>query len=87
MQEHRNPAGAAEGPSRHLLSDGPLPFGELVLGQAHYNEFVCSKSTASWLRTGGMTHIDGKRVNLQIKDECVGGHNVVVGWWTKDDSC
>jgi hypothetical protein len=69
----------------HLLSDGPLPFGKLVLGQADYREFACSKSTASWLIGGGMTHLDGKEVTLQVKDECVGGHNVIVGFWTQDD--
>jgi len=55
-----------------------------VLGSTEYREFVCSKQTATWLQAGGMTHIDGKQVKLQIKDECRGGHNVVVGFWTED---
>jgi hypothetical protein len=69
----------------HLLSDGPLPFGKLEFCQDDYREFACSKSTASWLQAGGMTHIDGKRVTLQIKDECIGGHNVWVGWQAEDE--
>jgi len=70
----------------YALSDGPLPFGKLSFGQVEYQEFACSKSTASWLQSGGMTHIDGKRVTLRIKDVCVGGHNVWVGWHTQDDN-
>jgi len=62
-----------------------LPFGKLVLGAAHYNEFVCSKSTVGWLCEGAMTHIDGREVSLQVKEECVGGHNVIVGFWFKGD--
>jgi hypothetical protein len=69
----------------HLLSDGPLPFGKIVLAQEDYQEFACSKSTASWLQAGGMTHIDGQKVTLVVKDVCVGGHNVWVGWWPEDD--
>jgi hypothetical protein len=84
---HEKQQGAGHGSPPHYLSDGPLPFGEIRLGQEHYNEFVCSKSTASWLKAGGMTHIDGKRVTLQMKDECTGGHNVVMGFWTKDERC
>lgn len=69
----------------HLLSDEPLPFGELHLHQPDYQEFACSKSTAQWLmEDGGMTHVNGKRVTLRIKDTCVGGHNVWVGYWTQD---
>lgn len=67
--------------SRHPLSDGPLPFGELAFGQVDYREFVCSKATFEWLRTGGMTHLDGCPVQLQMMDICVGGHNVVVRIW------
>jgi hypothetical protein len=73
-------------PVGHLLSDEPLPFGKLVLGQADYGEFACSKSTAAWLMGGGMTHLDGKEVQLRVKDECVGGHNVWLGLWTQDEA-
>lgn len=90
MQQASNITGAVhqEGPprpSRHLLSDGPLPFGKLMLGQEHYNEFACSKSTAGWLIEGAMTHIDGREVRLQVKEECVGGHNLIVGFWFTDE--
>ena len=69
----------------HLLSDEPLPFGQLFLCQDDYKEFACSKSTAAWLiQDGGMTHIDGRKVTLRIKDECVGGHNVWVGFQPED---
>lgn len=56
-----------------------------MLGQEHYNEFACSKSTAGWLIEGAMTHIDGREVRLQVKEECVGGHNLIVGFWFTDE--
>lgn len=70
----------------YLLSDAPLPFGEIVLGSDQYQEFACSKSTARWLQAGGMTHIDGKKVTLVVKDECIGGHNLIMGFWTEDQA-
>lgn len=70
----------------YLLSDEPLPFGKLMLGSTDYREFACSKSTASWLIAGGMTHLDGQKVTLRVKDECIGGHNVILGFWTTDDT-
>ena len=83
MDEPRQLEGAGSGPPLgHLLSDGPLPFGKLILGQADYREFVCSKSTAAWLQSGGMTHVDGQEVRLRVADEIKGGHNVVLGFWT-----
>ena len=69
----------------HLLSDGPLPFGKIVLGSGEYQEFACSRSTARWLKNGGMTHLDGKKVTLVVKDECIGGHNLIMGFWTQDE--
>jgi hypothetical protein len=69
----------------HLLSDAPLPFGQLFFCQDDYREFACSKSTASWLMQGAMTHVDGKPVALRVKDECVGGHNVWVGAVAQDE--
>lgn len=58
-----------------------MPFGKLMFQAQDYNEFACSKTTATWLREGAMTHIDGRKVNLQIKEECSGGNNVIIGFW------
>ena len=60
-----------------------LPFGEIKFGQVDNMEFVCSKTTATWLRAGGMTKLDGREVYLQQKDELRGGRNVVLGIWFK----
>lgn len=69
----------------HLLADAPIPFGELVdLGQRHYREAACSKSTLQWLQGGGMTRLDGKDVRIRVMQECQGGHNVIVKIWTQD---
>lgn len=65
------------------VSDTPIPFGKLELCARDYNEFVCSKSTAQWLIEGGMTHLDGKRVWVQVMDELAGGHNVICHIWEK----
>lgn len=62
---------------RHWFAE-PLPFGRLMLGQADYMEFVCSHETFAWLRDGGMTHLDGVPVRLQVMDVLVGGANVLV---------
>jgi hypothetical protein len=73
------------GTSTQPLSDGPLPFGELLdLGLRDYREAACSKSTVAWLRQGGMTSLDGATVTLRVMDECPGGHNVIVRFWTQD---
>ena len=70
----------------HILSDEPLPFGELFdLGIKNYREFACSKSTLSWLKNGAMTHIDGDKVVLRVMEEVPPGHNVIVKCiWTQD---
>jgi hypothetical protein len=65
----------------HYLSDEPLPFGKILFGQVDYHEFICSKSTAKWLKEGGMTHLDGRPVTLTEKDELRGGKNVILGFW------
>lgn len=65
----------------HPLSDGPLPFGKLFLFQTDYKEFACSKETASWLQAGAMSSIDGTPVKLQVMEEMVGGHNVMMKAW------
>jgi hypothetical protein len=69
------------GDLNHPLSDGPLPFGELAFGQRHYLEFACSRETFEWLSEGGMTHLDGVPVVLQLMDVCVGGANVIAKIW------
>ena len=58
-----------------------MPFGKLYLWQPDYREFACSRETAAWLMDGGMTHIDGLPVSLQIMDTLVGGFNVMVKVW------
>ena len=63
------------------FSDAPLPFGKLYLWQPDYREFCCSKETAAWLQAGGMTHLDGLPVTLQVMDTLVGGFNVMVKVW------
>lgn len=65
----------------HPLSDGPLPYTHITLCQRDYREFACSRATADWLIGGAMTHLDGIPVRLQIMDELVGGHNVMVKIW------
>lgn len=66
----------------HPLSDGPLPFGRIMdVGLMSYHEFACSKSTLSWMQATGIP-IDG---TLQIVEQCVGGHNVIVKVHTKGD--
>ena len=66
----------------HPLSDAPLPFRKIMdVGIVSYDQFACSRSTLSWLQTGGLF----RDVELQIVDECVGGHNVIVRAWPKED--
>jgi len=69
---------------RYCLSDGPLPFGEIFLGQLDYGEFACSKETASWLQAGAMSSIDGVPVTLQVMEELVGAHNVMLKIWPEE---
>ena len=47
------------------------------VGLRSYDEFVCSYSTLSWLQASGLP----KDASLQVVDECVGGHNVIVKVW------
>lgn len=69
--------------SPHPLADGPLPFGQVFdAGVRDYGEFACSRATYEWLRDGAMQKIDGLDVHLQVMDECVGGHNLLVKAWT-----
>lgn len=62
-----------------------MPFGKLALCQADYMEFMCSVETAEWLMGGGMTHLDGVPVHLQVMDTLRGGANVMVKIWLASD--
>ncbi len=63
----------------HPLSDAPLPFGKIMdVGLEHYQEFACSHSTLSWMQASGIP----KDAKLQIVEQCVGGHNVIVRVWS-----
>lgn len=58
----------------------PLPFQRIEdVGMRDYREFVCSEQTFAWLRDGGMTHVDGQPVSLQVVDRA--GANVFVKAW------
>lgn len=63
-----------------------LPFGKLVdCGMVGYHEFACSPETLEWLRSGGMTSIDGSPVSsLQVMETV--GENVIVKAWTDASS-
>lgn len=64
----------------HPLSDGPLPYRQIMdVGLLSYHEFACSHSTLSWMRTAGVP----RDADLQIMEECVGGHNVIVKAWPR----
>ena len=64
------------------LSDAPLPFRRIMdCGIESYDEFACSRSTLSWMQTNEIPA--GAR--LQVVDECVGGHNVIVKVWPKEE--
>ena len=66
--------------SNHPLSDAPLPFRTVMdAGIVSYDEFVCSRSTLSWMQAEGIP----TNSYLQVVDECVGGHNVIVKVWPK----
>jgi hypothetical protein len=67
----------------HPLSDEPLPYRQVMdVGLLSYHEFACSHSTLSWLQTSGLPRDDqGQPMRLQVVEECVGGHNVIVKVW------
>ena len=66
----------------HPLTDGPLPYRKIMdCGLQSYDEFACSRSTLSWMRSSGIPA--GAR--LQVVDECEGGHNVIVKVWIPED--
>ena len=81
MNEDRNTEGAPTGASSpHPLSDAPLPYGKIMdVGLMSYHEFACSRATLSWMQASGIPQ-DG---TLQVVEQCVGGHNVVVKVWPK----
>jgi len=59
----------------HPLSDGPLPYRKVMdVGIRSYDEFACSRSTLSWMQAQGIP----ADARLQVVEECVGGHNVIV---------
>ena len=65
----------------HPLSDGPLPYRKVMdVGIRSYDEFACSRSTLSWMQATGIPQ-DG---DLQVVEQCLGGHNVVVKVWQKE---
>ena len=67
--------------SPYPLSEGPLPYRKIMdVGLASYDEFACSRSTLSWMQANGLP----KNATLQVVDECVGGHNVIVKAWPKE---
>lgn len=67
---------------KHWLSDGPLPFRTIMdVGILSYDQFACSRSTLSWMQETGIP----SDARLQVVDECVGGHNVIVKVWPKED--
>jgi hypothetical protein len=49
------------------------------VGLMSYHEFACSRATLSWMQASGIPQ-DG---TLQVVEQCVGGHNVVVKVWPK----
>jgi hypothetical protein len=66
----------------HPLSDEPLPFGKIMdVGLRSYHEFACSHSTLSWMQATGLP----VGAALQVVEQCVGGHNVIVKAWPKED--
>ena len=76
-------SGAANGSPRPFLSE-PLPFGELDWHQPDYQIFVCSKSTASWLMAGAMTHVNGQPIHLYVTEDM--GENVSLRYIPKGQS-
>lgn len=60
----------------------PLQDGEII--DFGYQEFICSHTTVVSLLAGGMTHINGVPVNLQVVDELPAVNAVVVKWQSAD---
>lgn len=57
-----------------------MPYRQVMdAGLVSYDEFACSRSTLSWMQATGIP-ADGR---LQVVEECVGGHNVIVKVWPK----
>jgi len=50
-------------------------------GLVSYHEFACSRQTLSWMQASGIP-ADGE---LQVVERCVGGHNVIVKVWPKEN--
>lgn len=63
--------------SDHPLTDGPLPYRNVLDCGPSYDEFACSYSTLSWLE------VTWSDVALQVVEQCPGGHNVIVKAWPK----
>lgn len=60
-----------------------MPHGKIVdVGLQHYGEFACSRSTLDWMQATGIPKVDGQPAQLQVVEQCVGGHNVIVKVWT-----
>ena len=73
-------SGATPIMTTHPLSDAPLPFRTVMdAGLRSYDEFACSHSTLSWLQASGLP----RDAELQVVEECVGGHNVIVKAWPR----
>jgi len=67
----------------HPLSDKPIPFMKIMdVGIYSYHEFACSHSTLSWMQARGIP----EGAELQVVEHCVGGHNVIVKAWPKENS-
>lgn len=56
----------------------PLRDGEIF--DAGYYEFMVTPVFAQELLNGGMTHVNGQRVELQIVDELPGFNAVTIRW-------
>jgi hypothetical protein len=61
---------------RHVTPFRPLQHGEILdLG---YGEFMCTPAFAEELLDGGMTHVNGHRVTLQVVDRGLLGVGAVI---------
>ena len=49
-----------------------------------YGEFVCTPTTAKELMEGGMTHVNGQRVVLEIVDRLPASNAVVMRFFSAD---
>ena len=56
----------------------PLRDGEIL--DAGYYEFMVTPAFADELLAGGMTHVNGQRVNLQVVDHLPDANAVVIRW-------